>query len=92
MTEKPETIEILACITPGGDFLLAHNTETIENVSRNWWTSRTDEQKAQHKAAGTFGGYVRIRMLKSEYDAIPCTNESYALSRDPPREGERSGG
>lgn len=78
---KPETIEVLCCITPSGDFLFAHNLDTADRVTKNWRAALSTERRQQHEAAGTYGGFVKIRMLKSEYEGIPCTNESYRLSR-----------
>lgn len=80
MAEKPETIDVLCCVTPAGQVVYTTDDADARRVGRNWRAGLTVEQRAQHEAAHTMGGFVQIRMLREDYERIPATNESARLT------------
>ncbi len=73
---KPETIRVACLVPPDGNigFVSVDKPEDANAVHEAWakWrAAQTDEQKAEHHAAHTYGGVVYMRMLRSDFDAIP---------------------
>lgn len=67
-----ETVKASCVILPDGTIVfLQENRGAFRAAIRTWDESLTDEQRATHQNAHTFGGAVIIRMLKSDYENIP---------------------
>ena len=74
MTENNgKTIDVLCCITPEGQLVYAWDRESAEQVTKDWRESLTDKERKAHDEARTTGGFVQIRMLRSDWDKLELT-------------------
>lgn len=70
-----ETIRISCVMLPDGKIgFMPEDRGAMRSCTRAWLESLTDEQRAVHLDAHTFGGAVIVRLLKSDYENMPATN------------------
>lgn len=72
-----KTINVACIVLPNGQTIL-HKQATADNIrqyNKAWWNSLSSEAQEQHRTAGTMGGCVLVRMLESDYEAMPTNNE-----------------
>ena len=72
-SDKPETVDVIVCIKPDLCFAYVWDDEMARDVANDWRDGLTDEKRALHDAARTTGGFIRVRMLKSDFDSIDMT-------------------
>jgi hypothetical protein len=80
MADVSDVIDVCCIATPDGRaFWCQADPETLGTFWANWRASLPAEQRDLHERAGCLGGVVRVRMLESDYRAIPATSESCGL-------------
>lgn len=70
---KPETVDVVFCIAPDGEIAYAWDNDSAAEVGGVWRESLTVEQAKEHEAAGTTGGFIQVRMLKTDFDKLEMT-------------------
>jgi hypothetical protein len=65
-----ETVFVLACILPTGRVVFAWDSESAHRVIKHWKDGLSPDEALKHKEAGTLGGFVQVKMLKADFDAI----------------------
>lgn len=71
-----KAIRVACMVMPDGQtFWLENPTHQYKmDVLEAWRKSLTDERRKEFDHAGALGGVVESRMLKKDFDSIPCTN------------------
>lgn len=72
-SNKPETVDVIFCISPDGQLTYAWDSDTAAKVGGLWRESLTVEQRKEHKAAGTTGGFIQVRMLEADFYKLEMT-------------------
>lgn len=72
--DKPDTIELIACISPDGHLAFAWDIASARDHCNDWRENQPDEKRDLHQAGNTYGGFVQIKMLRADWDAMNMTS------------------
>ena len=68
-----ETKNLIFCIAPDGSLTYAWDSDSAAEAAKIWREGLTDEQRKAHEDAHTMGGFILVRMLKSDFDKLEMT-------------------
>lgn len=77
-----KAIDVLLVVAPDGQFIFMRDAghEDASRVMKAWRESQSDEAMERHHQAGTNAGFMTIRMLEEDYNAIPACGSPMAMA------------
>lgn len=82
-----DIIDVLCLVFPNGQTLFTEKAslEEVKRLTTNW--KETNPGSAE-KWRDCLGGFIFMRMLREDYQRIPATNCSAAITADRPTQGD----